>query len=169
MRIAIVGNSGSGKSTLARQWGEAHGLEFLDLDRLAWEPGKIAVARDPALALADLRAFCESRRGWVVEGCYAGLIEACLATASLLVFLDPGVEACLANCRARPWEPHKFVSKQAQDEKLGFLLAWASEYYVRDGDLSLQAHAALFDNARCRKVRLTGRADAAQVAQLAWP
>lgn len=167
MRIAIMGNSGSGKTTLARQLGERHGLDLLDLDTLAWEPGQVAVARDPALARSGVRAFCESRPGWVVEGCYGDLIGASLAKAGLLVFLDPGLETCLANCRARPWEPHKYPSKQAQDEKLEFLLAWVEEYYVRDGDLSLQAHAALFEAARCRKARIDGRADAARIAQLA--
>ena len=53
---------------------------------------------------------------------------------------------CLAHCRARPWEPHKYPSKQEQDGKLEFLLAWVREYYTRQGDLSLSAHQALFDN-----------------------
>jgi putative acetyltransferase len=45
MRVAILGNSGSGKSTLARQLTDQHGLAVLDLDTIAWVPGKIAVPR----------------------------------------------------------------------------------------------------------------------------
>lgn len=115
MRIAIIGNSGSGKSTLAAQFARMHALPALDLDTVVWEPGKIAVAREPQLALAEVRRFCTTEPHWVVEGCYSGLIRAALRYASLLLFLDPGVAACIANCHSRPWEPHKFKSAQEQD------------------------------------------------------
>ncbi len=122
MRIAIVGNSGSGKSMFARQFVARYGLASLDLDTVAWEPGKVAVPRSPADALADVRAFCEAQDRWVVEGCYAPLVEATLPYSPTLLFLEPGVEACLSNCRSWPWEPHKYTSKQEQDNHLNFLL-----------------------------------------------
>ena len=152
MRVAIIGNSGSGKSTLARQLGERFGWAVLDLDTVAWEPDRIAVARDPAAACADVRAFCDSNRDWVVEGCYASLVAQALVDSPTLVFLDPGVEACLQHCRQRPWEAHKYPSKAAQDEKLAFLLDWVREYPLRDGDLSLSAHRSLFETATTRKL-----------------
>ena len=62
-----------------------------------------------------------------------------------LIFLNPGEAACLAHCRARPWEPHKYASKAEQDARLEYLLAWVSDYYHRDGPLSLRGHRALFD------------------------
>ncbi|BBL72220.1 hypothetical protein MoryE10_28260 [Methylogaea oryzae] len=161
MRIVILGNSGSGKTTLARRLAAGHGLATLDLDTVAWEPGKIAVPRDPAEAAADVKAFCESNDRRVAEGCYAGLIDAALAYSPTLLFLEPGVETCLSNCRNRPWEPHKYPSKEAQDEKLAFLLAWVSEYYSRDGDLSLRAHQALFDGYAGPKQKLAAADDAA--------
>ena len=155
MRISLLGNSGSGKSTLARHFASAHGMPILDLDTVAWEPGKIAVARDAAVAARDVAAFCEANQNWIVEGCYAGLVRAALAYSPVLLFLEPGVETCLAHCRNRPWEPHKYESKQVQDQHLEFLLAWVREYYSRDGDLSLAAHQALFDGYRGPKHQLT--------------
>ena len=110
------------------------------------------MARDAAAACADVRAFCDARRDWVVEGCYASLVAESLAFGPTLVFLDPGVEACLAHCRQRPWEPHKYPSKAAQDEKLAFLLDWVRDYARRDDDVSLKAHKSLFERASVRKL-----------------
>ena len=157
MRVAVIGNSGSGKSTLARQLSEAHALTALDLDTVAWEPGTIGVPRRADAAAADVRAFCERRERWVVEGCYAGLVHDALAHSPILLFMDPGVDACLSNCRSRPWEPHKYASKDEQEGTLEFLLSWVREYYTRDGDLSLAAHQALFDAYRGPKLRLAHR------------
>jgi adenylate kinase family enzyme len=156
MRISIIGNSGSGKSTIARSLAAMHGLATLDLDSVAWEPGKIAVARDPMVAAVDVTSFCEASPNWVVEGCYGNLIAATLQYSPVLLFVEPGVEMCLANCRARPWEPHKYQSKQEQDVKLEFLLAWVRDYYTRQGDLSLVGHQALFDNYGGVKHKLVG-------------
>jgi adenylate kinase family enzyme len=166
MRIALIGNSGSGKSTLSRQLASAHALPMLDLDTVAWEPGKIAVARDPDAAVRDVRTFCEASENWVVEGCYANLVRAALAYSPVLLFLEPGVEACLANCSSRPWEPHKYESQQVQDQHLQFLLTWVREYYTRDGELSLAAHPALFDEYRGPKHKLTARVDPASLGGL---
>lgn len=159
MRIAILGNSGSGKSTLARYLAATHGLPSLDLDTVAWEPGQIAVPRDPAVAVAEVKAFCGSHKHWVVEGCYAGLVAASLEFSPLLCFLEPGVEICSAHCRERPWEPHKYPSKAEQDERLAFLMAWVEEYYSREGELSLKAHQALFETYSGSKRKFSDRVD----------
>jgi adenylate kinase family enzyme len=154
MRFAIVGNSGSGKSTLARYLAGAAGLPALDLDAIAWAPGQPAVERPAAQAQADVAAFCSAHDGWVVEGCYGHLVQAALAYQPLLIFLNPGPEGCAANCRSRPWEPHKFESREAQDAHLGFLLQWVADYYVREGSMSLRAHQSLFDGYAGRKLEL---------------
>jgi adenylate kinase family enzyme len=155
MRVAIVGNSGSGKSTLARQIAAAHSIPSLDLDTVAWEPGKIAVPRPAESCAAEVNAFCAAHEQWIVEGCYAGLVGHALALSPILLFVDPGVDACLSNCRGRPWEPHKYASKAEQDAKLEFLLSWVEQYYTRDDELSLTAHRALFESYRGPKLRLT--------------
>jgi len=154
MRVAIVGNSGSGKSTLAGQIAAAHSIASLDLDTVAWEPGKIAVARAPEAAAVDVTAFCSTHDRWVVEGCYAALVGHTIAYSPLLLFIDPGMDACLEHCRDRPWEPHKYASKAEQDAKLEFLLTWVRGYYSRDDDLSLSAHRTLFESYHGLKLRL---------------
>jgi adenylate kinase family enzyme len=145
VRFAIFGNSGSGKSTLAHRLSAQSSVEVLDLDTVVWEPEQIAVMRPPESAMKDVRSFCKSRDSWIVEGCYENLIKESLAWEPDLWFMDPGLEACLSNCRSRPWEAHKFGSKAEQDEKLSFLLEWVADYYTRDGDMSLSAHIKLYE------------------------
>lgn len=166
MRMVLIGNSGSGKSTLARQLAAAYSLPMLDLDTVAWEPDRIAVARAPLAAAQDVNAFCSAGYQWVVEGCYAELARAALPYATLLLFLDPGVDVCIANCRSRPWESHKYASKEVQDQHLDALLTWVREYYSREGDMSLAAHRALFDDYRGPKRRLTARVESDQLDAL---
>ena len=159
MRIAIVGNSGSGKSTLARQLAEIHSLPLLDLDTVAWEPGRVAVPRSPAIATAELNAFLDAHDRWVVEGCYGNLTRVALERSPALVFLEPGVEECRKNCRLRPWEPQKYATPEEQEERLEYLLEWIDEYYSRADSLSLADHRALFDAYNGRKVLLSQQAD----------
>ena len=142
MRVVIVGNSGSGKSTLARRLAEEHDLAHLDLDTVAWDPGpeRRALARSQA----ELDAFREASPRWVIEGCYADLADYVLPHCSELVFLDPGVERCLAHNAARPWEPHKYPTPEAQDANLGMLQDWVRGYYERDDVCSHAAHLALY-------------------------
>jgi adenylate kinase family enzyme len=153
-RIAILGNSGSGKSTLAQAVAARLGAEVLDLDTVAWQPGEVAVPRAAAEARADLEAFCGRCAAWVAEGCYGELIAALLPRAPLLVFLEPGEAACVAHCRARPWEPHKYASRAEQEQRLGFLLEWVAGYYTRGDSMSLRAHRALYEGYAGRKCML---------------
>ena len=145
IRFVIFGNSGSGKSTYARTLSVRHGLAHLDLDTIVWEPGQIAVARPRADVIADLDAFLAANPAWVIEGCYGELVEHTAPHASELIFLNPGREACLANNRERPWEPHKYASKAAQDAMLESLQVWVADYYKRTDDWSLAAHRRVFD------------------------
>jgi hypothetical protein len=107
-------------------------------------PGEVAVARPAKDALADVQSFCSSHGQWVVEGCYTSLIEQALLLKPLLLFLNPGIDHCVANCQARPWEPHKYRSKQEQEARLAYLLSGVREYHSRDGEMSLAAHRACF-------------------------
>jgi adenylate kinase family enzyme len=145
VRIVIFGNSGAGKSTLAGRLSREHGLRHLDLDTLAWLPTSPPQRAPLGDSLATLEAFTAQSNTWVIEGCYADLIEAAAERSTELVFLNPGIEACVANCRARPWEPHKYPSKEAQDENLAMLIEWVRAYATREDEFSLLAHRALFD------------------------
>ena len=164
MRVAIVGNSGSGKSTLARRLAAAASFPILDMDTVAWEPGRIAVPRDPGEAVADVRDFCNAGKDWIVEGCYASLIEAVLPLGPQLLVLDPGVDQCIENCRSRPWESHKYSSKEEQDEHLAFLLTWVAEYYSREDDMSLSAHKRVYEGYGGAKQWLSSLTDQVQLA-----
>ncbi len=96
--------------------------------------------------LADLRAFIDAHAAWVIEGCYGDVIRAALPYCSELVFMNPGPEVCLANNGKRPWEPHKYASKEQQDSMLPFLLDWVAQYYQRDDNCSYACHRRLFDS-----------------------
>lgn len=154
MRVAILGNSGSGKSTLAHWLAGSSNLAVLDLDSVAWEPDRPAVARSRELAEADVSTFCTTHARWVLEGCYGNLVEAAFQFQPYLIFLNPGLERCTAHCLNRPWEPHKYRSRQEQDVNLPFLLTWVEEYYTRDGPMSLAGHQAVFDRYQGRKMEL---------------
>jgi adenylate kinase family enzyme len=155
MRVLVFGNSGSGKSVHARRLAAEHGLAHLDLDSIVWEPGQVAVQRSPGDVDADLRDFIQRHAEWVIEGCYGELVEAAAAHCTELVFLNPGLDACLANCRRRPWEPHKYASKTAQDAMLPALLDWMRDYYARDDAWSYARHRRLFDAFTGSKRELT--------------
>lgn len=146
MRTLVFGNSGSGKSTLAQQLAREHDLAHLDLDSIVWEPGKVAVQRDPDAIAESLKAFLTSHDRWVIEGCYGELVETATTYCTELVFLNPGLETCLEHNRQRPWEPHKYASKDAQDVMLENLQAWVAGYYERKDQWSYHAHRRIFDS-----------------------
>jgi adenylate kinase family enzyme len=167
MRIVILGNAGSGKSTLAKSLARTQSMPMLDLDTLVWEPDRVAVERPDALVLADLAQFCRESDDWVIDGCYGDLVEAVLPNRPLLIFLEPGQDVCVANCRARPWEPHKYRTKQEQDDHLEHLLGWVRSYYDLEGSMSLAGHRAVFD-AYTGPKRLVTQLAELEVMQGAW-
>lgn len=160
MRILVFGNSGAGKTFFAQRLAAAHGLAHLDLDTIVWEPGRVAALRGTGAIEADLHRFIASHPMWIIEGCYGELIESAAAHCTEMVFLNPGLEACLANQRRRPWEAHKYESKAAQDAMLAPLLDWVHGYYTRDDAWSYARHRRLFDGFAGRKRELTSLAAA---------
>jgi len=150
--IVIFGNSGSGKSTYARELVQETGLEYLDLDTLAWQKGAPTSRRPVADSLQDLEAFMDGHSAWVIEGCYSSLLGAALSRCSQLIFLNPGTQQCVENCIARPWEPHKYESAEEQDKNLKMLIDWVQSYESRADEFSLQAHRRLFDGFEGDKV-----------------
>ena len=160
-RVVIVGNSGSGKSTLALRLSGMRGLVHLDLDALAWEPVTPPVRRPLADSAREIDTFTRTNPRWVVEGCYADLLTLVLPPCTLLVFLNPGVEACVQNARTRPWEPHKYATKAAQDANLAMLIGWISVYDSRTDALSLAALRSLYNGFDRDKIELTSPEEAA--------
>lgn len=149
MKIILLGNAGAGKSTLARRLIGEKPVPRLSLDRVAFSGG--AVRRPVADSLAEVRGFIETNPSWIIEGCYADLIEPILPECDELIFLNPGVETCMAHCRARPWEPEKFGSRNEQEANLDNLIRWVAAYETRDDEYGLKRHRALFDTFRGKK------------------
>ena len=159
-RIVIFGNSGSGKSTLARALSSLDSAERLDLDVIAWKTDQPGVRADFEDSRSALLRFIENSDAWVIEGCYSELLKVAAMHCTELIFLNPGVEACVENCKARPWEPHKYPSAEAQDKNLRMLIEWVREYETRDDEFSLREHRKLFDSHEGRKIEYRSNMEA---------
>ncbi len=154
-RILVYGNAGSGKSTMAREVARTWEIPHLDLDSITWGE-EVAVRRPLPESVGLLSAFVAAHPAWVIEGCYGDLIAAAAPHASELRFLNPGVEACIANCRRRPWEPSKFATPEAQDAMLEALIAWVKDYGGRADEYGLGRHRAIFDAFAGPKIEIGG-------------
>lgn len=154
-KVVIFGNSGSGKSTLAQQLREEEGLSHLDLDTIAWLPSSPPERKPLAESKREIEFFTSVNEGWVIEGCYADLLEIVLPDSSEIIFLNLPAEACVANAKNRPWEPHKYESKEAQDANLEMLIAWIAQYPERSDTFSRSAHEALFNGYKGKKIMYT--------------
>jgi len=144
-KIIIFGNSGSGKSTLAKELREAESLAHLDLDSIAWMPTSPPQRKPIAETKLEIDKFTSSNLQWVIEGCYSDLIEVALPKANEIIYLNLPVEACISNAKKRPWEPHKYESKEAQDANLKMLVEWIAQYALRGDTFSKSSHEALFN------------------------
>jgi len=98
-RIAVVGGSGSGKSTVARRLAELHGLPYVELDALHWEPNWTPCPTD------EFRARVEAAiagSAWVVDGNYYGKLgDLVVGQAELVVWLDLPLRATLPRLWSR--------------------------------------------------------------------
>jgi adenylate kinase family enzyme len=154
-KILIFGNSGSGKSTLAKELCDKEDLSHLDLDILAWQATSPPQRQPIAESAKAIQGFIHSEKSWVIEGCYTDLLECAAPFANEVVFMDLPVEACIANARKRPWEPHKYESKEAQDDNLENLISWIAQYNRRVDTFSEQPHRRFYDNFQGIKMTYT--------------
>lgn len=152
MRIVIYGNAGSGKSTLARSYAKNPGVQHLDLDEIAWTNS--GVRRAYSDSIDALNSFMGTHESWVIEGCYGTLIREAARFATELIFLNPGIKQCQKNCISRPWDPHKYKTREAQDENLKMLLGWVADYEDRTDEFSLHSHKEIFESFSGKKVEL---------------
>lgn len=144
-KILIFGNSGSGKSTLAKYMCKPDGLAHLDLDSLAWEDSLPPQRRNLDHAKKDILTFIETNDSWVIEGCYTDLLELVAIYSNEIIFMNLSVDDCILNAKSRPWEPHKYESKQAQDNNLAMLINWITQYKERNDTFSMAAHQQFFE------------------------
>jgi hypothetical protein len=128
------------------------------------EVGHVAVPRSAGAAGSDVRAFCEQHDGWIVERCYADLTRRALGYVPLLLFMDPGVDACLSNCLQRPWACHETISAAYVQLLAGYLDACPRELPPSEAVATLlesplaSKHATLTFYSRERLMSTTARA-----------
>lgn len=144
-KIVIFGNSGSGKSTRAKHLALKSKLAHLDLDTVAWKPVLPPERMPISESTVLINDFLNTNNEWVVEGCYADLLALVTMKADEVIFLNLPVANCIANARNRPWEPHKYQSKEAQDANLAMLIDWISKYTARSDTFSKVAHEKLYE------------------------
>ena len=163
-RVVIFGNSGSGKTSLARRLSGEMNWPHLDLDSIAWKEADPPVRAELAESVAGIEDFRANNSSWVIEGCYASLIAHAARHATDMVFLNIGTEACVENCRSRPWEPEKYPSEAAQNENLAMLIDWVKAYDTRDDEFSLREHRAIYEAFGGKKVEIKTNAEAKNMA-----
>lgn len=145
-KILIFGNSGSGKSTLAKHLCTQYQLAHLDLDNIAWLPTVPPKRQTIEASKNEIEHFTNTNESWVIEGCYADLLKLATERANHVIFMNLSVDDCIENAKQRPWEPHKYPSKQAQDENLAMLIDWINKYTSRQDSFSYAAHQRLYDS-----------------------
>jgi adenylate kinase family enzyme len=150
-KVVIFGNSGSGKSTLATGLALKNQLAHLDLDTIAWKASKTPERQTIVESSQSINDFLIAHDNWVIEGCYADLLEIVTPKADKVIFLNLPASACVENAKNRPWEPHKYKSKEAQDENLDMLIDWISQYTSRNDTFSKVAHEKLFEEFQGKK------------------
>ena len=146
MKVVIFGNSGSGKSTFAKKLIADHNLKHLDLDTIAWQKTSPPKRESIEVSEQKILDFTIKNPAWVIEGCYGDLLEIAVEKCDEIHFLNLDIETCKMHCRQRPWEPHKYESKDHQDKNLDMLLDWVSNYHARNDEFSLRAHRKIFDS-----------------------
>lgn len=144
--ILIFGNSGSGKSTLASNICKSQGLAHLDLDSLAWEATTPPQRKNLNTSKKEIVNFINQNKCWVIEGCYTDLLELVESYSDEIIFMNLPIDECITNAKSRPWEPHKYESKQAQDKNLDMLIDWISQYTKRNDTFSMLAHQNFYNN-----------------------
>lgn len=154
-KIIIFGNSGSGKSTTAQKLCGSENLFHLDLDTLTWQATQPPQRKPLTESALEISAFIDSHAGWVIEGCYSDLLKIALPFSSEIIFMNLSVESCIENARNRPWEPHKYESKEAQDSNLEMLIDWISQYSQRTDTFSQAAHKKLYEQYSGKKSVVT--------------
>jgi len=104
------------------QYASEYELARLDLDMLAWEDTNPPIRKPLKDSAGQIALFIETNEKWIIEGCYSDLLAIAIKQANEVIFLNPGLDACIDNCRNRPWKPHKYESAEKQEQNLDMLL-----------------------------------------------
>jgi len=99
-RVAVIGSGGAGKSMFARELGERTALPVIHLDRLFWKPGWVPMPEDEWQAV---HAELIQPEHWIIDGNYGSTMEARIAAADTVVFLDLPRLICFQGALQRQW------------------------------------------------------------------
>ena len=97
-RVVIVGSGGAGKSTLGRALSERLEIPVIHLDAHFWKPGWVPTPREEWV-----RAERELTRPetWITDGNFGSTMDARLALADTVIFLDLPRALCLTRVLLR--------------------------------------------------------------------
>jgi adenylate kinase family enzyme len=92
-RVIVLGRGGAGKSTLARRLGEITRLPVVEVDKVFWQQGLVAMPRDRWIAVQ--RTLIEEQ-GWILDGDLGpyDAVEVRLCAADTVIFLDFSLARC---------------------------------------------------------------------------
>jgi adenylate kinase family enzyme len=92
-RVLILGPGASGKSTLALRLGRITGLPVIELDKIFWQPGLIAMPRDQWVTVQEQLV---QKDAWIMDGDLGpyDAVEVRLHAADTIVFLDFSIVRC---------------------------------------------------------------------------
>lgn len=144
---------------MAKELSVKYKLSHLDLDTLAWLPTSPPRRKSPCESEKEIVKFIKRNTGWIVEGCYSDLLEIAMRESDKIIYMNLSIEKCISNAKKRPWEPHKYTSKEAQDANLEMLINWISQYTERSDDFSKKSHEALYEQYKGLKEMITSNRD----------
>ena len=113
----------------------------------AWLPGSYMI-RDFAKNIVEISAQSETQQNSENKADMGNY-------ATNIIFLDLSISQCIINAKNRPWEPHKYSSKQAQDDNLDMLITWIKDYDTRVDTFSKHAHQKFYENFQGTKKHIT--------------
>ena len=92
-RVVILGPGGSGKSTLAVRLGKITGLPVIELDKVFWLEGLVAMPRDQWV---QVQMKLVKGNQWIMDGDLGpdDAVEVRLRSADTVIFLDFSLVRC---------------------------------------------------------------------------
>jgi adenylate kinase family enzyme len=112
-RILVIGPGGAGKTTFSDSLGRVLGLPVVHLDALYWRSGWQPSAPDEWQRTVDEATKAPE---WVMDGNYGGTMEARVAAAEAIVFLDVPRNICIARVL---WRRLKYAGRSRPSMPIG--------------------------------------------------
>lgn len=91
-RIMVIGSCGAGKSTLSRKLAAHLDLPLIHLDQHHWQAGWVECDKATWTKKTDELIAAER---WIIDGNYNGTMDARIARADTIIFLDYPTLTCL--------------------------------------------------------------------------